>query len=280
MPDPPPAPGDALRLTDKVAVVTGAGRGIGAATAHLLASEGAAVVVNDIDAGPAEAVVAGIVAAGGEAVLNTDNAVTPAGAAAIVAQAVDGYGRLDILVNNAGITRDKMFHTMPAETWDFVLDVNLRTAFNVTRAAVDHMRAAAKAEQSAAGSPAYHRKITFTASTSGLMGNAGQSNYAASKMALVGLARSLCIELGPFHVNVNVVAPGFIETRLTAARESSPDPTLGMPDALRNLALMMVPLGYPGQPEDVAKAHLYLASPDSDYVTGETIVVSGGLFRA
>jgi 3-oxoacyl-[acyl-carrier protein] reductase len=268
------------RLAGRIAIVTGAGRGIGAATARLLAAEGATVVVNDVDPAPAQAVVAEIVAAGGIAAVNTDNAVDPSGAAALVAQAVDAYGRLDVLVNNAGITRDKMFHTMPAEVWDFVLDVNLRTAFNVTRAAVDHMRAAAKAEQGASGAPAYHRKITFTASTSGLMGNAGQSNYAAAKMALVGLARSLCIELGPFHINVNVVAPGFIETRLTAARERSEDPSLGMPEGMRNLALMMVPLGYAGQPEDVAKAHLYLASPDADYVTGETIVVSGGLFRA
>lgn len=281
MPLPPAAPGDALtgRLADRVAIVTGAGRGIGAATAKLLAAEGASVVVNDVDPGPAGEVADAITSAGGTAVANADNAVEAAGAQALVSTALERYGRLDILINNAGITRDKMFHTMPEETFNFVLDVNLRTAFNATRAAVDHMRAAAKAETSAQGHPAYHRKITFTSSTSGLLGNAGQSNYGTAKMALIGLARTLCIELGAFHINVNVVAPGFIETRLTAAKETSADPDLGIPEGLRNLAMMMIPLGYAGQPEDVARAHLYLASPDSDYVTGQTLVVAGGLAR-
>ena len=266
------------RLDSKVAIVTGAGRGIGAATAKLLASEGASVVVNDIDAGPAGQVVADIESAGGRALLSDHNAVDKAGAEALVARAVEGFGKLDILVNNAGITRDKMFHTMDEEVFNFVLDVNLRTAYNATRAAVDHMRPAAKAEM-AAGGPAYHRKITFTSSTAGLAGNAGQSNYATAKMALIGLTRTLCVELGPFHINVNAVAPGFIETRLTAAKERSENPDLGIPEGIRNLALMMIPLGYAGTPEDVAKAHLFLASADSDYVTGQTLVVGGGLLR-
>ncbi|MGH2717241.1 MAG: SDR family NAD(P)-dependent oxidoreductase [Actinomycetota bacterium] len=266
------------RLDNRVAIVTGAGRGIGAATAKLFAAEGAQVVVNDVDPGPANEVVEEITAQGGQAQVNADNAVEPAGAAALIGAAVNGYGRLDILVNNAGITRDKMFHTMDAATFNFVLDVNLHTALNATRAAVEHMRAAAKAEQGQGG-PAYHRKITMTSSTSGLMGNAGQSNYATAKMALVGLARTLAIELGPFRINVNVVAPGFIETRLTAPKEKSEDPDLGIPEGLRNLAMMMIPMGYAGAPEDVAKAHLYLSSPDADYVTGQTLVVAGGLFR-
>jgi len=231
------------RLDNRVAIVTGAGRGIGAATAKLFAAEGAQVVVNDVDPAPATEVVEEITAAGGQALVNADNAVEPAGAAALIARAVDGFGRLDILVNNAGITRDKMFHTMDAATFNFVLDVNLHTALNATRAAVEHMRSAAKAEQASGGGPAYHRKITMTSSTSGLMGNAGQSNYATAKMALIGLARTLAIELGPFHVNVNVVAPGFIETRLTAPKEKSEDPDLGIPEGLRNLAMMMIPLG-------------------------------------
>jgi 3-oxoacyl-[acyl-carrier protein] reductase len=267
------------RLDGRVAIVTGAGRGIGAATARALAAEGASVVVNDIDPAPAEEVVAEITAAGGAALPSADNAVQPEGAAALVGRAVEGFGKLDILINNAGITRDKMFHTMNEETWNFVLDTNLRTAFNATRAAVDHMRPAAKAEQGSGGAPAYHRKITFTSSTAGLQGNAGQSNYATAKMGLIGLARTLAVELGPFHINVNVVAPGFIETRLTAAKEQSDDPNLGIPEGLRNLAMMMIPLGYAGRPEDVAKAHLFLASPDSDYITGQTLVVGGGLLR-
>lgn len=267
------------RLDDRVAIVTGAGRGIGAATAKLLASEGASVVVNDVDPEPAEAVVAEITADGGIAALSLDNTVTPEGAAALVSGAVEGFGKLDILINNAGITRDKMFHTMTEDLWNFVLDVNLRTAFNATRAAIDVMRPAAKAEMSAGGAPAYHRKITFTSSTAGLQGNSGQSNYATSKMGLLGLTRTLSAEFGPFHINVNAVAPGFIETRLTAAKEQSTDPDLGIPEGIRNLALMMIPLGYYGQPEDVAKAHLFLTSSDSDYVSGQTLVVAGGLFR-
>ena len=253
------------RLDDRVAIVTGAGRGIGAATAKLFAAEGASVVVNDVDPEPAEAVVAEITADGGTA--------------ALVAGAVEGFGKLDILVNNAGITRDKMFHTMTEDIWNFVLDVNLRTAFHATRAAVDHMRGAAKTEISSGGAPAYHRKITFTSSTAGLQGNPGQSNYATAKMGLIGLTRTLSAEFGQFHINVNAVAPGFIETRLTASKEQSPDPDLGIPEGIRNLAMMMIPLGYAGQPEDVAKAHLYLASSDSDYITGQTLVVAGGLFR-
>jgi 3-oxoacyl-[acyl-carrier protein] reductase len=267
------------RLADRVAVVTGAGRGIGAATAKLFAAEGASVVVNDVDPEPAEATVGEISAAGGQAIVSADNAVKAEGAAALIARAVEGFGRLDILVNNAGITRDKMFHTMTEDIWNFVLDVNLRTAYNATRAAVDHMRAAAKSEMASGGAPAHHRKITFTSSTAGLQGNPGQANYATAKMALIGLTRTLSAELGQFHINVNAVAPGFIETRLTAAKEQSSDPDLGIPEGIRNLAMMMIPLGYAGQPEDVAKAHLYLASSDADYVTGQTLVVAGGLFR-
>ena len=267
------------RLDGRVAIVTGAGRGIGAATAKLFAAEGAKVVVNDVDPEPAEAVVAEITEDGGDAALSLDNAVSMDAARALVGGAVDGFGKVDILVNNAGITRDKMFHTMTEELWNFVLDVNLRTAFNATKAALEHMRAAAKSEQATQGSPAYHRKITFTSSTAGLQGNGGQSNYATAKMGLIGLTRTLSVELGPFHINVNAVAPGFIETRLTAAKEQSADPDLGIPEGIRNLGLMMIPLGYAGQPEDVAKAHLFLASADADYVTGDTLVVAGGLYR-
>ena len=268
------------RLDDRVAIVTGAGRGIGAATAKLFAAEGASVVVNDVDADPAREVVDVIVAAGGKAVLNADNTVDPAAADRLIGQAVSEFGKLDILVNNAGITRDKTFHNMTDELWDFTLDVNLRTAFNNARAAVRYMRDAAKAEIGAGGAPAYHRKITFTSSTAGLQGNAGQTNYTTAKMGLIGLTRSLSVEMGAFHVNVNAVAPGFIETRLTAPKEESADPNLGIPEGIRNIALMMIPLGYYGAPEDVATAHLFLATPDSDYVTGHTLVVGGGIIRS
>jgi 3-oxoacyl-[acyl-carrier protein] reductase len=268
------------RLDDRVAIVTGGGRGIGAATARLFAAEGASVVVNDVDADPAKEVVESIVAAGGTAVLNADNTVDAEASDRLIGQALSEFGKLDILINNAGITRDKTFHNMTDELWNFTLDVNLRTAFNNARAAVRHMRDAAKAEIGSQGAPAYHRKITFTSSTAALQGNPGQTNYTTAKAGLIGLTRSLSVEVGPFHVNVNAIAPGFIETRLTAPKEESPDPNLGVPEGLRNLALMMIPLAYYGSPEDVATAHLFLASPDSDYVTGHTLVVGGGIVRA
>jgi 3-oxoacyl-[acyl-carrier protein] reductase len=236
-------------------------------------------VVNDVDEDPAKEVVDSIVAAGGKAVLNADNTVDPEASGRLIGQALSEFGKLDILVNNAGITRDKTFHNMSDEVWDFTLDVNLRTAFNNARAAVRHMREAAKAEIGADGAPAYHRKITFTSSTAAIQGNAGQTNYTTAKSGLIGLARSLCVEVGPFHINVNAVAPGFIETRLTAPKEESTDPNLGIPEGLRNLALMMIPLGYYGSPQDVAKTHLFLASAESDYVTGHTLVVGGGIVR-
>lgn len=267
------------RLDDRVAIITGAGRGIGAATAKLFAQEGAAVVVNDVDKDPAEQTVGEINAAGGRALLNVDNTVNAESAQNLINQTVEEFGRVDILVNNAGITKDKTFHNMDDEMWDFILDVNLRTAFNNTRAVTVHMRNAAKKELEQTGSPAYHRKITFTSSTAGLMGNAGQANYTTAKMGLIGLTRTLCVELGRFHINVNAVAPGFIETRLTQPKEQSDDPDLGIPEGLRNMAVMLIPLGYPGQPEDVAKAHLFLASSDSDYVSGQTLVVGGGIVR-
>ncbi|HLF69545.1 MAG TPA: SDR family oxidoreductase [Actinomycetota bacterium] len=267
------------RLDDRVAIVTGAGRGIGAATAKLFAEQGAAVVVNDVDKDPAQEVVEAITKAGGRALLNVDNTVNAEASQNLINATVEEFGKLDILVNNAGITRDKTFHNMDDEQWDFVLDVNLRTAFNNSRAAVRHMRDAAKKELETTGAPAYHRKITFTSSTAGIQGNAGQANYTTAKMGLVGLTRTLAVELGRFHINSNAVAPGFIETRLTQSKEQSTDPNLGIPESLRGMALMMIPMGYYGQPEDVAKSHLFLSSSDSDYVTGQLIVVGGGLVR-
>jgi 3-oxoacyl-[acyl-carrier protein] reductase len=267
------------RLDDRVAIITGAGRGIGAATAKLFGAEGASIVVNDVDKDPAQEVVDEIVKAGGKAIVNTDNTVSSEASQNLINQTIEEFGKIDILVNNAGITRDKTFHNMTDELWDFIIDVNLRTAFNNSRAAVQHMREVAKKELETQGAPAYHRKVTFTSSTAGLQGNAGQANYTAAKMAVVGLTRTLCVELGRFHINVNAVAPGFIETRLTQAKEQSEDPNLGIPEGIRNMAQMLIPLGYAGQPEDVAKVHLFLASADSDYVTGQTIVAGGGIVR-
>jgi 3-oxoacyl-[acyl-carrier protein] reductase len=261
-----------------VAVVTGAGRGIGRATALRLAEEGAAVVVNDVDPEPAEETAQALKDAGGQVQVSTHNTVELDQARAMMEAAWNEFGHIDILVNNAGITRDKTFHNLDDELWDFVLDVNLKTAFHSTLAAMPYMRDAAKREMGEGGAPAYHRKITFTTSSAALSGNSGQANYTAAKGGIIGLTRTLARELGPFHINVNALAPGFIETRLTAAKGQAGD--FGIPEPIRQMALMLIGLGYYGRPEDVANVHLFLASTDSDYVSGAIIPVTGAQLGA
>lgn len=266
------------RLDARVAVITGAGRGIGRATAQRLAAEGAAVVVNDVDAGPARETAELIQAAGGRAVASFEDTVDLEAARRLLAGAAEAFGQVDIVVNNAGITRDRTFHNMDDDLWDFVLDVNLKTAFHTTLAAMPYLREPAKREMAAQGRPAYHRKITFTTSSAFLTGNAGQANYTAAKGGIVGLTRTLARELGPFHVNVNAVAPGFIETRLTATKGDGGD--LGIPENVRQMAMLTIALGYAGRPEDVAGVHAFLAGPEADYVTGAVVPVTGGMLGA
>jgi 3-oxoacyl-[acyl-carrier protein] reductase len=262
------------RLDGRVAIVTGGGRGIGRATAIRLATEGATVVVNDVDAEPAKETVAAI---GGAATLSVGSTTDLDFAKALVQETVDTHGGLDILINNAGITRDKMFHNLDDETFDLVMDVNLRTAFHATLAAVGYMRPKAKEELGQnQGRPLYHRKIVLTSSVAALTGNPGQFNYTAAKGAIVATTKTLARELGPFGINVNAVAPGFIETRLTAAKGDGDE--LGVPEAMRQLAVGMIAVGRAGTPEDVAAVHAFLASPDSDFVSGVTIPVTGGQF--
>jgi 3-oxoacyl-[acyl-carrier protein] reductase len=266
------------RLEGKIAVITGAGRGIGRATAVRFAQEGASVLVNDVDSDPAEETAALVKEAGGEALVSTDNSVNLDEARRMMESAVERFGQVDVLVNNAGITRDKTFHNLDDDLWDFVLDVNLRTAFHSTLAAMPHMRETAKREMSEHGQPSRHRKITFTTSVAALVGNAGQANYTAAKGAITALTKTLARELGPFRINVNAVAPGFIETRLTAAKQEGED--IGVPEQIRQMALMLIALGRYGQPEDVANAHLFLASEEADYISGVVLPVSGGQLGA
>jgi 3-oxoacyl-[acyl-carrier protein] reductase len=262
------------RLDGKVAVIAGAGRGIGRATAIRFAGEGAAVVVNDVDPEPAEETAAAIKEAGGEVLVSTDDTVELDQARQMMTKASEAFGKIDILINNAGITRDKTFHNMDDRLWDFVLDVNLKTAFHSTLAAMPFMRDVAKKEMAESGQPAYHRKINLTTSVAAMVGNAGQANYTAAKGAIIALTKTLAREMGPFKINVNAVAPGFIETRLTAAKQEGSD--VGVPEQIRAMALMLIALGRYGEPEDVANAHLFLASEEADFISGVVLPVAGG----
>jgi len=268
------------RLDDRVAIVTGSGRGIGRATALRLARDGAAVVVNDLDSDVAEKVAAEIREIGGRALAAVGNCAHRREADHVAHAALHEFGVIDILVNNAGTTRDKIFHRMDEESLDVVMNANLRTTFNMTQAVIGHMRDAAKAEIGRHGAPAYHRKIVNTSSVVAFTGNPGQWNYTAAKGAVMSVTKTLARELGPFRINVNAVAPGFVETRLTAAHgsESHVDSGLGIPEAARQAVKSMIGLGYLGQPEDIANVTAFLVSPDSDYVSGVTIPVTGGQY--
>jgi 3-oxoacyl-[acyl-carrier protein] reductase len=265
------------KLADRVAIVTGAGRGIGRATALRLAADGACVVVNDLDPEPAEETVAAISEAGGQAVVHIANTVDLDAARRLVGGAVEHFGKLDIVVNNAGTTRDRIFHNLDDELFDLVMDANFRTGFHTTLAAMPYLREVAKREIAEHGRPAYHRKITFTSSVVALTGNPGQYNYTAAKGAILSTTKTLARELGPFGINVNAVAPGFIETRLTAPKDAGEGP-YGIPEHQRQINLAMIALGRFGRPEDVANVHAFLVSPDADFVSGVTVPVTGGQF--
>ncbi|MBI2976412.1 MAG: 3-oxoacyl-[acyl-carrier-protein] reductase, partial [Chloroflexi bacterium] len=240
----------------KAALVTGASRGIGKAIALELAKRGTKVAVNYAkNADAAHEVVAAIKASGGEAVaLQADVADTRA-AAALVKSAHEAFGRLDILVNNAGTTRDMVIMMMPEEDWDAVMNTNLKSAFNCSKAAVKIMM------RRRGG------RIINISSVSGVMGNAGQTNYSASKAGLIGFTKALAREVAPRNITVNAIAPGFIPTELTAT----------MPEALKTATLNAIPLGRWGTAQEVADAVAFLASDQAAYITGQTLNVDGGM---
>jgi len=244
-----------LDLSGQVALVTGASRGIGRAVAELLAGHGATVGLVARSAEPLEAVASGIRSRGGEAMAWAADVADPATAGGLVERIVGERGRLDILVNNAGITRDGLLLRMSDEDWNAVMDANLGSVFRFTRAAARPMLKARRGS------------IVNLTSIVGLQGNAGQSNYAASKGGIVAFTRSASRELASRGIRVNAVAPGFIETDMTA----------GMTEEARSRMLGVIPMGRPGKPEDVARAVLFLASDLSHYVTGQVLTVDGGL---
>jgi len=263
-------------LDDKVAVVTGAGRGIGRICALTLVHAGARVVINDVDAEPAgEAVAACEAMRPGSAVASIGSVTDPAYTDSLMRTAVERFGKLDILVNNAGLSRDRMCHQMTDEQWDLVIDVNLTGTFNCIRSAAPHMREVAKRELEQHGQVSYNRKIVNFFSTAAIRGNPGQINYVAAKMGNVGVTRVVAQEWARYGVNVNAVAPGFTETRMTAAKR--PGDLLGVPEDQRQATLSRIPMGRFGAPEDIANAILFFVSPLSDYITGQTINVSGGM---
>ena len=251
------------RFEGKVAIVTGGAQGIGAAIVRRLASEGAAVAVVDLTAERAQAAVDEVVKEGGRALAIGADVSKTEDAQAAVDAAVAEFGRIDILVNNAGITRDNLLFKMTDEDWDSVIAVNLRSAFVMSRAAQKHF----------VGQK--YGKIVSLSSRSAL-GNRGQANYAASKAGIMGLTATMAIELGPFGVNVNAVAPGYIATAMTDATARR----IGLdPDEMRRVASEQTPVRRVGEPEDIAAVVAFLAADESSFVSGQTIQVNGGADR-
>ncbi|MDM0034662.1 SDR family oxidoreductase [Variovorax sp. J22P271] len=270
------------KLEGKVALVTGSGRGIGRSIALKLASEGARIVVNDLDAEPAQEAVQAIREAGGQAVACIGNVTATDFAERFVATAVNEYKGLDIIVNNAGYTWDNVIQKMTDEQWYAMLDCHLTAPFRVLRAAQPVIRALAKAEGEAG--QRVMRKVVNISSVAGLFGNAGQANYSTAKAGIVGLTQTLAKEWGRMNVTVNCVAYGFIKTRLTGsaadggtARIDGRDIKVGVNPELMAAMERSIPLGRGGTPDEAAGAVYLLCIPESDYVSGQTLMCSGGL---
>jgi 3-oxoacyl-[acyl-carrier protein] reductase len=266
-------------LDGKVAIVTGAGRGIGEQACLKLSAAGARVLISDVDADAARAAADGLP---GEAAVHTGDLTAPGACDAAVASAIEAFGRLDIVVNNAGYAWDAPIHKITDEQFQAMLDIHTVVPFRILRAAAPHLREPAKADREA-GHEVY-RKVVNVVSLAGLMGNAGQVAYSAAKSGAVGLTKALAKEWGPLRINVNAVAFGVIETRLTAPVGSAGEVevgdstvTLGISEQARSTFNMMISLGAPGTAEQAARGIYFLCSPMCDYVHGQVLPVSGGL---
>jgi 3-oxoacyl-[acyl-carrier protein] reductase len=267
-------------LDGKAAIVTGSARGIGRATAELLVAHGAQVLINDLDGDVAEQASNEIA---GETAVFAGDLTKPGVPDELVQKAVDSFGRVDILVNNAGYTLDAPIHKMSDEHFQAMLDIHTIVPFRMIRAVAPHMREPAKKEREE-GVEVF-RKIVNISSTSGTFGNPGQANYSSGKAGVVGLTKTIAKEWGQFKVNVNAVAFGFIDTRLTQAKvegntmeKDGETIQLGIPEQMRGLASALIPLGRPASPEEAAGGIFFLCSPWSNYVHGQTLHVTGGLF--
>ena len=265
-------------LEDKTAIVTGSARGIGRATAVLLAEHGARVLINDVDGGAAAQAAADI---DGETAVFAGDLTADGTPEALVQAAIDAFGTLDIVVNNAGYTWDGMAHRMSDEQFRAMLEIHTVAPFRVLRAAAPYLRDAGKKDREE-GREVF-RKVVNVTSISGTQGNVGQANYAAAKAGLVGLTKTLAREWGPFKVNVNAAAFGFVETRLTAPADESAtierdgqEIKLGIPQQMRDLVTTIIPIGRAGTPEEAAGAIFFLCSPWSNFVQGQVLTVNGG----
>ena len=270
------------KLEGKVALITGSGRGIGRSIALKLAAEGARVVVNDLDEAPASEVVEAIRSAGGQAVACVGSVAAPDFAERFIGTAVSEFKGLDIIVNNAGYTWDNVVQKMTDEQWYAMMDVHLTAPFRILRAAQPVMRALAKQEKEAGTTVV--RKVVNISSVAGLFGNAGQTNYSTAKAGIVGMTQTLAKEWGRMNVTVNCVAYGFIKTRLTVSAESDSTANIdgreikvGVNPDLMSAMERMIPLGRGGTPDEAAGAVYLLCIPESDYVSGQTLMCSGGL---
>ncbi|HWO82207.1 MAG TPA: SDR family oxidoreductase [Solirubrobacterales bacterium] len=268
-------------LDGKAAIVTGSARGIGRATAELFVSEGAKVLINDLDPDVAQQTASEI---DGETAVYAGDLTKEGAADELVKAATDAFGTVDIAINNAGYTWDGVAHKMSDEQFQAMLDIHTIVPFRVARALAPAWREAAKAERNE-GKEVF-RKIVNVSSTSGMMGNAGQVNYSAAKMGVVGLTKTLAKEWGQFKINVNAVAFGFVETRLTQAKEQGEEMTtptgekveLGIPEQMRAMASAIIPMGRPATPEEASGPVLFLSSPLANYVHGQVLNVTGGMF--
>ena len=268
-------------LDGRTAIITGSARGIGRATAELFAAEGAQVTINDIDGDIAEQAAGEIK---GETIAVSGDLTKEGACDDVVKKTLDAFGKVDIVVNNAGYTWDGVAHKMTDEQFQAMLDIHTVVPFRMIRAVAPYMREPAKAERNE-GKEVF-RKIVNITSISGTMGNSGQANYSSGKAGVVGLTKTVAKEWGPFKVNVNAIAFGFVETRLTQAKEKGETLTaaggeqvsLGIPEQMRQLASAIIPLGRAAQPEEAAQPVLFLASPLSNYVHGQILNVTGGQF--
>ena len=273
------------KLEGKVALITGSGRGIGKELALILARDGARIVVNDLDAAPADQTVSDITKIGGEAVACNGSVTDEDFADRFINTALDSYGGIDIIVNNAGYTWDNVIQKMDDKQWNAILECHLTAPFKILRAAQPHIKRLFFEEKE--NGIINFRKVVNISSTSGMFGNAGQINYATAKAGVVGMAKTMAKEWGRYNVNVNAVGFGLIKTRLTDADAEKEESLIdiegnkikvGVNSAVFQSAKTMIPLGRPGTPQEAAGAIYMFCIPESNYVTGQILMCHGGGF--